>query len=383
MIRFMLPLKSILIFSLCNKPDTLNPDKISYIHINLRCLMKRLMLLLPVIILVSCKNPVTPGNDIAPGRRDYTWTVDTLDKISIYNDYYFLWGTSPTNLWCIGEGGDVDKMILHYDGLTWNNFAYPGQGMEPWSIFGFSADDFWAGGGVGDIYRYTNGQFNKFGDYKLDGYSMIFFMKFWGNSPNDIYVVGTAEKNANGRLYQIMMHYDGKTWDYIIKPETEGELIDIKRGKNDSPNYYLINASGDLDSTGIYEFDGKSLKRIYNQSELDYNIPGIFSVNNDIYFGFNDKLLKYDYINGNFNIIKDFNGSNIRTMSHLTGRSQNDIFINMNDGIGHYNGSNVETIFKLDNKVLFNDAVLFEKDAFFICPDPAHRKFVIVHGQLK
>jgi hypothetical protein len=179
------------------------------------------------------------------------------------------------------------------------------------------------------------------------------------------------------------MRYDGKTWNYIIKPEIEGQFIDIKRGLNDSPNYYLINVSGDLDSTSIYEFDGKSIKRIYNQTDIDYNIPGMFSVNDNIYFGFNEKLLKYNYTINSFTTLKDFNGSNIRTMSHIKGRSEKDIFINMNDGIGHYNGSDIQTVFKLDSNVLFDDAVLFEKDVFFICPDPARRNFIIVHGQLK
>jgi hypothetical protein len=79
----------------------------------------------------------------------------------------------------------------------------------------------------------------------------------------------------------------------------------------------------------------------------------------------------------------DFNGTNIRTMSHFKGRTEKDIFINMQDGIGHYNGSNLQTLFKLDNNILFSDAMLFEKDVFFICPDPAKRNFFIVHGQLK
>jgi hypothetical protein len=170
---------------------------------------------------------------------------------------------------------------------------------------------------------------------------------------------------------------------FLISIKTEGDFLNIKRGINDSPYYYLINLSDGIDSTSIYEFDGKTLKKIYNQFASEDNIVGMFSVNNDLYFGFNEKLLKYNYQLNNFTTLKDFNGANIRTMSHLTGRSENDLFINMNDGIGHYNGNDVKTIFKLDNNALFNDAVLFEKDVFFVCPDPANRKFIIVHAHLK
>ncbi len=50
---------------------------------------------------------------------------------------------------------------------------------------------------------------------------------------------------------------------------------------------------------------------------------------------------------------------------------------------GIINGSDIQTVFKLDSNVLFEDAVLFENDVFFLCPDPARRNFIIVHGQLK
>jgi hypothetical protein len=346
----------------------------------------KLLLWFSIILLFqSCKSPTSPKIDnTPPGRRDYTWMVDTLTKLYPYNSYYTLWGTSATNLWCIGKDGDVNKMILHYDGITWKNFEYPGQGMEPWSIFGFSTDDFWVGGGFGDIYRYNNGQFNQFGDnLRLEGYPGTTFMKFWGNNPNDIFAVGSAFKGINGPLYDIILHYDGKNWNYVIKPEMEGQFLDIKRGTNDSPYYYLINLYADNDSTSIYEFDGKTLKRIYYQSDMNENFVGMFSVNNDIYFGFNKKVLQYNYKFNSFTTLKDFNGTNIRTMSHFKGRSEKDIFINMQDGIGHYNGIDIQTIFKLDSNVLFNDAVLFEKDIFFICPDPARHNFMIVHGQSK
>jgi hypothetical protein len=346
-------------------------------------IIKGFGILIPFFIFLSCHNPVEPAN-IAPGRRDYTWTVDTLTKLYPYNSYFILWGTSPTNLWCIGEGGDVDKMLLHYDGSTWKNFGYPGQGIEPWSIFGFSADDFWVGGGFGNIYRYSNGQFNQFGNnLRLDGYSMTTLMKFWGNGPNDIYAVGSAYKTIDSQLYIIIMHFDGNTWNYVIKPEIKGQFLDIKRGINDSPYYYLVSLSEYIDSTSIYEFDGKTLKRIYYQSDMDENFVGMFSVNNDIYFGFDKKVLKYNYKFNSFTILNDFKGTNVRTMSNLIGRSKNDIFINMNDGIGHYNGNDIQTLFKLNNTILFSDAMLFEKDVFFICPDPARRNFFIVHGQLK
>ncbi len=141
------------------------------------------LLLITILLILSsgCKKaPTEPGKDNPPpGSRNYTWTIDTLNKIAPYNFYSSLWGTSPSNVWCIGLHGDIDKMLMHYDGSTWKNFAYTGQGMIPWSIFGFTADDFWVGGQDGAIYRYINGLFSNFGYYKLPGYPQTDFIKFW------------------------------------------------------------------------------------------------------------------------------------------------------------------------------------------------------------
>ena len=50
------------------------------------------------------KNPVGPEN-IQPGRRDYTWTVDTLTVPNGDLFYLFsLWGSSPTDIWAVGSG---------------------------------------------------------------------------------------------------------------------------------------------------------------------------------------------------------------------------------------------------------------------------------------
>ena len=71
---------------------------------------------------ISCnKNSVIPPEDDQPGRRDYTWTVDTLDMQM--NWITGIWGSSPENVWATGDGGDFNQRLYHYDGSKWEIYA--------------------------------------------------------------------------------------------------------------------------------------------------------------------------------------------------------------------------------------------------------------------
>ena len=51
-------------------------------------------------VATDCKhNPVGP-EIIQPGRRDYTWTFDTLHLQQGY--LQSIWGSSPTDIWACG-----------------------------------------------------------------------------------------------------------------------------------------------------------------------------------------------------------------------------------------------------------------------------------------
>ncbi|MCZ7616341.1 MAG: hypothetical protein M5T52_22995, partial [Ignavibacteriaceae bacterium] len=66
-----------------------------------------------------------------PGRRDYVWTVDTL--FMPFNSFTDITGTSPTNVWACGPGGDLDKTFYHYNGQSWNTDLIP-RPISPLSV---------------------------------------------------------------------------------------------------------------------------------------------------------------------------------------------------------------------------------------------------------
>jgi hypothetical protein len=332
------------------------------------------------LIFPSCSSATEPLADNAtPGRRDYTWTVDTLNLIGQYDSYDKMWGAAPDDVWCYGQG-DIDKMMLRYDGKTIKPFPMTHY-MQPWSIFGLTADEFWIGGEDSDIWRYKNGQITKFGDYILDGYRVI-FNDIWGENANDLYAVGAAYKTSNGQIYDIIMHYDGTNWQYVVKPDLNLQFTKIRRGINQSKNYYLQAYKDNAmtgDSLGIYEFDGKNLQRIYFQNETRANYPGILMMNNNLYFGFQKKL--HIYANGQFSTIIDLSAYNIYGLGQMFGRNEKDIFVFMEDGLGHYNGTDLTTIYKGNWGLGIHNGLLFDKDLFVICAD-WNNKYYLLHGKL-
>ena len=65
------------------------------------------------ILNYSCKNTAVSPPEDAPGRRDYVWTVDTLNCPA--DPMFRMWGSSPTDIWTTSYG-NWDKSISHFDG---------------------------------------------------------------------------------------------------------------------------------------------------------------------------------------------------------------------------------------------------------------------------
>ena len=131
-----------------------------------------------LILIIACDdNPATPED--LPGRRDYTWKVDTLNYP--YNINTRIWGSSPSDVWAINSGYS-DKTIFHFDGNKWSTDGIPRR-ISPHSIWGFSADNIWMGGLSGEIWHYNGYSWSEKVVLTKDGNSQIVFTNMWGESP--------------------------------------------------------------------------------------------------------------------------------------------------------------------------------------------------------
>jgi len=347
---------------------------------------RKSVLLLLIIVLfaffTSCKSSGTgPEDNVPAGRRDYVWTVDTLNKLGPYNNYTLLFGTSPTNIWCVGVGYYSDR-FLRYDGQKWSFLKGVGA-FDPRSIFGLDENDIWFGGYDGSIWHYTNGKFDKVGTYPIAEYGEAVYQCIWGETKNDIFASGCIYSSLRDKIYGILMHYNGKKWEYVLQPSMLLQFQSIKRGIKSSDNYFLIGItnSNSPDSSIIFSYDGNNLKRIYYEEYSLFTAPGMIVLNDYMYFAFKEKLFKY--FNNQFQLVRDFSGNNIKHLGKISGRSVKDLFFDLNGGIGHYNGTDIKPIYSYDNTTQIFASLHLENESYFLCFDRMKKEYLLIHGSLK
>jgi hypothetical protein len=104
------------------------------------------------------------------------------------------------------------------------------------------------------------------------------------------------------------------------------------------------------------------------------------NIGGTLYFVLGNKI--YTYNNQEFKLFLEINESNFG--GQIYGRSTEDIILRMYDGIAHYNGSDIEYLYKFSsNNTSITNGVVFEKDIFFIAIDFNNSQNLLIHGKLK
>ncbi len=330
-----------------------------------------------VLLLASCTPTEPPVEKIKPGRRDYAWTVDTLFIPFTYLER--IWGSSPTDVWAIGQGGDKDKIIYHYDGKKWSTDG-KSRGIAPFALWGFGQNDVWIGG-YGPLFHYNGTDWQKDFEYINPDLIRYGIQDIWGDSPNNVWAVGFAD-SSNVRI-GIIFHYNGIKWKRVNIGFTRITMMRIKRGKKTSNNYFIWglreNNTG-IDTTKLLEFDGEKLKELHSSIFDRYHWNYVQEVNDEVIFMIGNSL--YLYNNGNFKNIIENNSNN--TMDHISGRNIKDIFWSMRDGIIQFNGSSLEYILKYNDKeIRLSESFVFKKEVFFLTNNFSKSLNIIYHGVLK
>ena len=90
-------------------------------------------------------------------------------------------------------------------------------------------------------------------------------------------------------------------------------------------------------------------------------------INNEVYFVLRSEIARR--VNNKFQTIVKLDGTNF--YQRIWGRNSKDIFIEMKDGLAHYNGSNVEYLFNFYKpRTHIYGAALFDKEVFFLVSEP-------------
>ncbi len=336
--------------------------------------MKRAIILTIVSVFLfisfSCKeNGITPPED-KPGRRDYTWTVDTLKVPEGRSLPFRMWGANANDVWAVGLAYLNAYCIWHFDGISWKNYV-PDKYIDPRGIWGTSRNNIWIGSTDGAFWHYDGFQWSKFQETNIPNYRPFVNQAIIGNRADNIYAVGFADSIAGKSYKAIIMHFNGNRWEMVNIPSIQQSFIRIYYDKI-TGNFLIYALEFDTTDEYIYMFDGKNLNQIYTSENHT-----LMMIGEKIYLQNKNKILRF---NGNkFEPFLELSAD--KYVGNALGRNEKDFFTINVDGIGHYNGTDLITIFVKPNIEWAPAAgIVFEKDVFFIWDDP-YDTFV-VHGKL-
>lgn len=342
--------------------------KIFPVHKNLKVLF---LLSLPFLTQLSC-NTTEPIDEIKPGRRDYIWTVDTLKPPEGRSLPSQMWGASENDVWAVGLAYLNSYCIWHFDGNRWTNYT-PDKYIDPRGIWGTSSNNIWIGSSDGAFWRYDGIKWYRFSETVIPNYQHFVVQSVCGNSPTNIYAVGFADSIAGNTYKAVIMHFNGTKWEQVIIPNIKNSFDQILY--DDISGKFIISGwMFNQAEESIYSFNGISLDKIFSTQDG----ASINKIGKNVYAVVKGKI--YKYCENKFEIFVDL--STTIYAGAAFGRTEKDFFTINWDGIGHYNGVDLITIYIKWNNDWFPDgATVFEKDVFFIWDD-SNNTF-IVHGKLK
>ena len=344
--------------------------------------MKYLFYLIAAIIfafITSCDTTEPPVDNTEPGRRDYVWTIDTID--APYNTYYRMWGSSPDDIWMVSNG-DWDKSIAHFDGKKWKTFGIPK--IFPLAIYGFAENEIYISAYGGLIWRYDGASWTKFAELTKDGHNDIVLGNIWGGSPDDFYTLG-AYPDEFGNNNSVIFHYNNSQWQKCNTGSLYGLVTHLYEDENNLIYLQVIEIGGGrhLDTTHIYEYSAGKYTNLRSTVWEKGSESDIFLINDEVFFVLGHRI--YTRSNNNFNLIVDVNNPNF--YQRIWGRNSRDLFLLMTDGLVHYNGNDMEYLFYFnepDKKPwtqIFGAAV-FENEVFFYVSEANPNRNLIYHGKL-
>lgn len=319
------------------------------------------------LLSLSCHDLIGPIDEL-PGSRNYVWTIDTL-SVHI-ND---IWGSSPNNIWAVGTSPEFNG-LLHYDGKEWKEYV---QQESAGALYGFSENNVWMVGGS-DIWHFDGNDWRLIFEYIGEGALTNIIHDIWGPSEENIYACGTNIYADKEPIYTrgFVLHYNGTSWKEIINADFDSRFWNIR---NEEQKVFVFSDKIDDGNWSFYELQNNKQQEFYFNPE-DRIYPGSLQVikqktyflSGNTIFGYHDNVF-----------IKLFSVVNPNFGYQYYGRNGNDIFLRMLDGLAHYNGTDIQYLYKgTPNLVDMSKSVVFEKEVFFWVWDKVNTN-MILHGKLE
>ena len=333
------------------------------------------------IISCSCDSTEPPIDIDPPGRRDYTWRINVLNDNAPTNYYTQIWGATPNGVWIVGGAGEFEKTVIYFDGTNTRYISTGIGAIDPRAVFGINENDVWFGGRNFEIWHFNGTILKKFKSFQIENFSDSFISDIWGTDQNNLYAVGSLS-HLDGSIYAIILHYDGNNWDYAISPIKDIQFLKIRKGTRDDKYYLLGYKSSNTfpDSSDFYSFDGIEVTKIKVGKSTNPLGKDLTLLDGSIYFVHDQEAIKLN--NGqlfNPTSLTDLAASNVK----LWGRKENDFFIQVEGGLGHFNGNQITSLFNIEQQFGIIDGLIFDKNVYFLGFYRESLKFFLLSGELE
>jgi hypothetical protein len=331
------------------------------------------------IISISCDS-IEPTDELKPGRRDYIWTVDTLDSPN--NVIKSIWGAVVNDVWAVGPGGiTAYDGLWHFDGNIWQPYeqALP---ISPECIYGITQNDIWMGGSDGKIFRFNGTLWNQDNSIVREDTAGNWINYIWGDSPQVLYALGRAYLTNEPLPRSFILHFNGSNWKEIYFSPKQLQFFSIREENNKLFLSGLIKTNTvEPDTLFFYKMENNIVNEIYRNTMDKITFMNLSQIGEKTYFLIGQDL--FEYVKGIF--IKVISFSDPMFGYQAYGRSEKDIFLRMKDGLAHYNGDDIEYLYHFSNNYtsILNEPLLLEKDVFFVIHDNLNDYNLILRGKLE
>lgn len=293
-----------------------------------------------------------------------------------------IWGSSPTDVYAVGDGGINAGNMWHFDGTVWSPINLPFGSFALWKIHGFSLNNIYAAG-----VRFYQTGWDSSGNPVVSDSSLLihfdgtqwsevkhnprsaFLLGLWGNSPLDIWAGGL------GALY----HYNSTGWNRLSYP-SDFAIQDIT-GFSSKDVYFLsyYYPSSAYFYSVLEHYDGRTITRIDSTDELvnKFGISSILAIPPDILYSVGFGIFKYQ--SGSWN--KVFDVGNI--ISGICASSSDNIFAVGQGIVLNYNGKDWYRYNQFtDQNVIYYRAWTNGEEVFIEGPTLTYpMKTIILHGK--